>query len=153
MFDPLAIHSPRGKVLGEFSFLEHLIASFISVHYFGDTDTLFQEETLEDDCFSFEMKRRLLYKLLKKYHPSLYKAFPKKELERLQKLRNRIIHGVLAARPLADGTSLAIWRHQGKDHLIDEAFKDWNDLIKIVHPAITSLPGLRLTSQPGLNVH
>lgn len=138
------VHLTKGKILTAFAYIEHLISLFITVHYFKAKQEKFLEEVMEHEYFSFELKKRILYKILANHHPTT--SFPKKELTELQNIRNLVAHGALAGIVVGNKKVQPIFRHQGKDHQIEETFTEWERLNKLVESAVKKLPGIKLTS-------
>lgn len=100
MFDREAkeVDQIRSNIIQSFLSLEHLLNGAIAGEYFIDsTEELlfrFWSEVLDQELFSFELKKRILYAVLKSNYPALYKDFPRRELDRLQTIRNIIAHGL-----------------------------------------------------------
>lgn len=137
------IYQLKGKATSTFAYIEVLISLFITVHYFGSKNEPFIEEVLEHDYFSFELKKRILYKILKKHYPG--HSFPNKNLDDLQQIRNLIAHGAIAGRVTGPQKVNPIFRHQGKDHPIKETFEEWDKLSKTVEDATKNLPKIKIS--------
>lgn len=83
----------RGDILISFSAAEELIGYYIAENVTSSKKTrdLFVGSVIAQPLFSFELKKKIFYDLLKK--KGLYKEFPRDALEDMQWIRNRVAHG------------------------------------------------------------
>ncbi len=142
------VQSERGRIISNFAFLEMIISQFIANHYSSITKTKFIEEVLEDEFFSFELKKRLFRKILKNYFKEIENKFPNKEFSRMQTIRNIIAHGVIQANQddiKNPKKALNVrFRHGGKDYPARELLNEYFDLKVIVQKAIEGLPNIKV---------
>lgn len=142
VYDASKINELKGKITSDFAFIERAISVCIASYYAKDW-ALFTEEILENDFFSFELKKRILGKLLKKHFPEY--IFPWAELARLQQLRNLASHGAITAVPNEQGGHTVYLRHQGKNHSITKLKEEFESIKVVVDGAVDTLPGVEWT--------
>jgi len=138
------IHGKRGGASTNFAVLESSIAKFVVSYYFKGEPSEFLADVFEDEYFSFGLLMNVFEKVLKK-DPELYKKFPLQKLRRLQKIRNIIVHAQLQSHAMLDKNGEiqemreSFFHHAGKDHDVDEIFREYEKLRSIVQPAIMAL--------------
>lgn len=135
-----------GGIISSFATLEAKIQEFIAAEYIDNADSQlrFYEEVLEQDFFSFELKKRIFRTALKSRYSDRYKSFPFKELNRMQIIRNIAAHGLIEANTPNDifDINKLYFRHGGKQMQAVDLINEFSNLKKIVFKAIFALPGV-----------
>lgn len=141
------IQNNRGKIISNFAFLETIISLFITNYYFGKTNTQFIEEVMDDEFFSFELKRRLFTKIIKHHFKEKIDKFPNKEFRRMQEIRNIIAHATITAVTNSNSpgdVSDICFSHGGTRHTAETLINEYESLRLIVQKAISELPTIHL---------
>lgn len=130
----------RGEIVSRCSYYEQRMDLFIAKYYKGDDFDPFKEEVLEQPYFNFELKKRIFFTLLGKYHPEYFKTFPKGGLTRLQEIRNMVAHGAVVADPKDPEAKMACLRHGAKNTSIRGLVTEFDAVRASVKVAFESLP-------------
>lgn len=154
----IEIHAFIGKAVSGCSYLEHLVSLFLAIHYTSTDKKLHEplmEEVFENDFFSFELKKRIFYKVLKERYHAVYESFPRKELEELQELRNLLAHakivGEIQKNEKTGKAEIVVFlRHKSKQHSITESQERYKRLVDVVSPVLKNLPQLKVTTVSGV---
>lgn len=138
----------RSSIIQSFISLEYSVEGAIAGEYFIDSseDILwrFWTEALNQELFSFELKKRIMYTFLREKHPELYKRFPKKALDRLQVIRNIVAHSIEISNgddytEMVKSAKMSFYRN-GKDYSVSALYTEYCDLYEEVETQIRSLP-------------
>lgn len=130
----------KGRILSRCSYYEQRMDLFITKHFVGDEDASFTEDVLENEFFSFELKKRIFYKLLGKHFPEYYASFPRTKFTRLQTIRNVVAHGAIVTSPDHPGEKLACLRHGAKNHSIQEILEEFDNINDEIRRIFETLP-------------
>jgi hypothetical protein len=137
----------RGDSVGKFAAVENEVGEYIATVYFGEdfeAGNRFLQEIFEHDFFSFELKKRVFYKILKARAPESYSNFPRKEMYSLQKTRNIIAHSLVVMDNPEDYNDFdkIYFQLNGVRHNVGGVIDEFNYYYKAVFEAIISLPGV-----------
>lgn len=135
------VYALCGKIQATFAFFERQMSYFITKYYGASKPDLFMVDVMEQEYFGFELKLRILYRVLKRDFSEVFASFPKKEFGELRDLRNLTAHGSIGAIKSADSQELkAHLRHRGENHSILKVQEDFERISIIVRTGFKSLP-------------
>lgn len=92
--DDKNVHFRRGLLFQDFALVEMAMNRLICLYFLKEaTNTKFISELLENECFSFQLRKKMFKIAFNECYPGL--KFPWKSLERIQHLRNISAHSRL----------------------------------------------------------
>lgn len=131
----------RGGLVTSFAAIEAKIGQYIMLQIADSADAqlTFNAVVLSQPLFSFELKKKILYDLLRKN--DLYSAFPKSQLETMQRVRNIAAHGATVIDDPANSDDINALRidHGGREYTIDQLEGDYQAADDILLPALLGL--------------
>lgn len=88
------LHFRRAFIFQDIAMVERIMNRLICLNYFKTvTNKEFTSELLQDQYFSFELRKRIFKLIYEKMYPKL--KFPWKALQEMQRLRNIIAHSLI----------------------------------------------------------
>lgn len=140
------IQQEIGKVVQNFAFIEWLIQNFVTYYYFKSTENKFKIDVLGDENFSFFLLKKIFLKLLKSDYPEQYRLFPKKDLNRMNELRNIFVHSKTAAdgRGLEEAIKNGVYLERSDQrYQVEKIVEEYDQLKNRVQSALSRLPGVK----------
>ncbi len=132
------IMEKRGEIVTNFSYIEYLMKTYISVHYFKSKDHPIVSEIFEDEYFNFGLLFRIFEKILVKDN----KNFPLQNLRRMGHLRNIVAHAILVGKavgPTKEEIIHRYFKHGGVLKEIEETFHEYQKNRSIVEDALIEI--------------
>lgn len=84
----------RGSIIEDVAAIEEMMNAFFSYHYLKRHDSEFVADFLENQYMSFQLKKDLIHRILKSHYPEFNAGSLDKGLEKMQRVRNIIAHGI-----------------------------------------------------------
>jgi len=133
-----------GNMIIRFSVIENRIEEFITESYSSTPkeQDVFYKEIMSHPYFSFELKKEIFKKALKRVHPEIHDKFPWNDLNEIQKSRNVFAHrGVVTESYEELGDLNKMFFAKKGTHLI-EVYRDFDTCSEKVMQALDDIPGL-----------
>lgn len=130
----------RGRIVTNFAFIEKVMIRFISIHYFGISNSAFEDEVLSDKYFNFGLLENIFNKVLDNY-PEHRSKVSKQNIKDLRDLRNFVAHGLQMIKG-----GVTYLERSGKTELATEVFDKYFTKRDLIMPQLLQLPAIGITT-------